>query len=464
VQQALLITLVAASYLLFAGGPVWSRQWIWVLAIITALSAPRRTFTFPAHTRSLDIALLAILAAILIQLIPLPAGMVEAVSPHAMRVRSATRLTVQSPSWLPLSIDGGATLQAALAMALGIVVFWTARGAFSGGASTRQFCRSVAWLAGLFAVTALVQRGVRPGLVLGILATETRNANPIGAFTNRNHFAAWLLMASVASLGYLIAHLQIHPAYRERFGVALRHFLASGAMFTGICALIAVTALLMSLSRSGAAGFGVAALTGAWLGRSRLRIERTHLPKVLGAVGIAIVFLALFTDVEGWFTRFQESVGVGDFDRPTIWRESLPIFRDFFFTGTGAGTYSHAMTQYQQSRVWIGALHGWAHFNNAHSHYVQVACEGGLLLILPLAAAAAALVRVAIRTIRADKGEMFWVRIGAAAAIAGIAAQSVWEVSLLMPANAVLFGAIAGLLLYKRDPARPPTSSDVRPA
>ena len=34
----------------------------------------------------------------------------------------------------------------------------------------------------------------------------------------------------------------------------------------------------------------------------------------------------------------------------------------------------------------------WAHFNNAHSHYVQVAREGGLLLAVPALVALFALV------------------------------------------------------------------------
>jgi hypothetical protein len=46
------------------------------------------------------------------------------------------------------------------------------------------------------------------------------------------------------------------------------------------------------------------------------------------------------------------------------------------------------------------------------------------------------------------------VRVGAAAGLAGIAAQSIWEISLIMPANAVLAGVLGGLLLYRRE-ARP---------
>ena len=49
---------------------------------------------------------------------------------------------------------------------------------------------------------------------------------------------------------------------------------------------------------------------------------------------------------------------------------------------------------------------------------------------------------------------MFWVRVGAAAGLAGLAAQSIWEISLIMPANAVMAGVLGGLLLYRRE-ARP---------
>jgi hypothetical protein len=61
---------------------------------------------------------------------------------------------------------------------------------------------------------------------------------------------------------------------------------------------------------------------------------------------------------------------------------------------------------------------------------------------------------VARRAVRADKGEMFWVRVGAAAGLAGIAAQSIWETSLIMPANAVMAGVLAGLAVHRRDGSR----------
>jgi len=79
-----------------------------------------------------------------------------------------------------------------------------------------------------------------------------------------------------------------------------------------------------------------------------------------------------------------------------------------------------------------------------------VLAEGGLLLVTPVLIALGAALSLGRRAVRDDKGEMQWARIGAAGGLIGIAVQSIWETSLVMPANAILCGAVAGLLLYQR--------------
>ena len=179
------------------------------------------------------------------------------------------------------------------------------------------------------------------------------------------------------------------------------------------------------------------------------------MPAVLGVAGAALLMVVLFVDVDGWATRFEQSFGSEPvaFSRPTIWRESLPIIGDFWLTGTGAGTYSDAMTLYQQIALLgrldaaMGALQQRAFALRAGGERRRPAGRPpGRCWLLALTA------KLGLRAVRADKGEMFWVRVGAAAGLAGLAAQSIWEVALIMPANAVLAGVVGGLLLYRRDP------------
>lgn len=458
-QRTLLILLVAVSYLLLAGGRPWTLGPLLGLTALAVVTAPRRTLACRPSARALDLALAAIAAAIVLQLVPLPAAVVQSLSPHAQRVRAALQfapLTPRAEEWTSLSVDPAATARALATFAIGVLTFWVARALFAAGGHTRAFCRAIAVIGALMAVLALVQKATAPRLLLFSVEPEARSTNPFGAFTNRNHMAAWLLLIAAPLVGYVIARLRTHPDYRAKFLVSFRQFLVSGAALTALAAIVIVVTLFTTLSRSGVAGLGTAAIVAWLLGRSRMRVERSSLAAVIGTVGVLVVLAMGFVDLDGWATRLQESFDTGpaDFSRTRIWQETLPVVRDFWLTGTGAGTYSDAMTQYQQSRVWVGAMQRWAHFNNAHSHYLQVMSEGGLLLAVPSLIALAAFATLARKAIAADKGEMFWVRAGAAAGLAGLAVQSVWEVALTMPANAVLAGVLAGLVVHHREGTR----------
>lgn len=458
-QRTLLILLFAASYLLLAGVAPWSVAVLIAIAAAAALASPRSTFTFHPKTRSLDLALTLLVAAIGLQLLPLPLPVVTALSPHAQTITEAIRfapLGAAPPQWGTLSVNPRATALSLGTVVLGVLSYWTARSVFNAGGGTRSFCKALAFLGLLAAAMAIVQKAIAPRAVLFVLVPGARSASPFGAFINRNHFAAWLLMVASPVVGYSIARMHMHPTRRGVWRESIGRILGSGAVFTAIAAVLMIGVLLLTLSRSALAGLAAAALLGWYMGRDRLRVERTSVPGLLGFAGSVLVLLVVFVDVDGWATRFEQSLASGPvaFSRVTIWRESWPIIRDFAWTGTGAGTYSNAMTVYQQTQVWVGAMQNWAHFNNAHSFYVQVASEGGALLVVPSLWALYAIVTLGWRAVRADKGEMFWVRIGAAAGLAGLAVQSIWEVALVMPANTVMAGMLLGLLLYHRETPR----------
>ena len=243
--------------------------------------------------------------------------------------------------------------------------------------------------------------------------------------------------------------------------------MSSGAVFTAIAAMVMVGVLLLTLSRSALAGLGAAALVGWWLGRPRLRFERTSVPAMLGLLGAVVLMLVLFVDVDGWATRVGQSFDIGPtrFSRITIWRESLPIIGDFWLTGTGAGTYSDAMTVYQQTRVWVGSMQHWAHFNNAHSYYIQVASEGGLLRRRAGAVGAA-------RPSRCWGGARF-APIKAKCSGCASAPPPAWPAWPCKASGKSRWscrptpcspGMLAGLLLYQRDATAPIGSNDTDPA
>lgn len=449
-QRALLGLIVAGSYLLFAGGPRWSLFTLVAMATAAALAHPRRTFARSRGSQGMDRLLPWLPGAIALQLVPLPTFALQWLSPHAAALRQGVRL-LPATTPTPLSIDPLGTVSALAAVTLAVLTYLTARAVFDHQGGVRRFCARLAWFAAAMAVLAVAQRAATPTLVMGMLAPEASGGRPFGPFVNRNHFAGWLLMAAPAVAGYLAAHLRTHLADGRDWRRRVRHVFRSKAVALLVALATVLTALLLTLSRSAVVGLGVAAATWWLLIRSRIeRPQRSWLLAVV-VIGAALLLLAAVVDIDAWAARLESTFtgGARVDGRLVIWRETLPMVRDFWLTGTGSGTYGTAMLVYQHARIWMPHLSAWAHFNQAHNHYLQVLAEGGVLVAVPAALLLIALVRRARHALRDDRTEMFWIRAGAAASLAGVATQSLWEIPLSMPANAVLAALLVAVLLHE---------------
>lgn len=453
-QRALLFALPPLSYILFAGAPEWATWTLLALAAAAALANPRRAFRLRSPAPLVDLAWVMVAAVLALQLVPLPASLVGWLSPHAEAVRRDVDLLAPwrpPAAWRPLTLDPHATTVALATVVLAGLTYRTALGVFASG-GVRAWCRLLARFGALAALVAAVQRAVDPHALLGVVRVPGADL-PFGAFVNRNHFAGWLVLVIAASGGYLVAHVRTHVADTRGWRAGVHAALESGGLLTAASLGVILMVLFLTLSRSALMGLGVAAVASSLLARGRLELARQSWLTLAAAAGAGILVLVLLVDVEQWAARLTSTAV--DVYRPqsrlAIWRETLPMIRDFWLTGTGAGTYGTGILVYQASRIWIPHLQGWMHFNQAHSHYLQVAAEGGVLVGAPALVGLAALAAALVRAVRRDRGEIFWVRVGAAAGLAGLAAQSVWETALRMPANAVLAAALAAVALHERD-------------
>jgi hypothetical protein len=204
-----------------------------------------------------------------------------------------------------------------------------------------------------------------------------------------------------------------------------------------------ISALLLSLSRSGIVSLSVAGVVSLLTLRPRAAVRRGVwlLAAVLVAVGLGVAF----ADLPAVADRFTRS-GSGIENRVRIWRETIPVVRDFWLVGTGAGTYRMAMLFYQKSvRI--------VQFNQAHNHYLQVASEGGLVLFTVVTGALVAFTRAVRIRLSADVHGTYWLRAGAVTGLIAVALQSVWETGLVMPANAALAAVLAAIAVHERLPA-----------
>jgi O-antigen ligase len=387
-------------------------------------------------TRLLDLALLACLAWTVVQTIPLPALWRDLISPNAAAIDRALRFDGDVPRARPLSIDPLSTLRAVTVATMVAAMFWIVR-AICASHGPRRLVRAVAWSGLAISVVAVLARASTPELIYGFWDPGALSP-PYGPFVNRNHMGTWLVMALPLVVGYVFARFD-DRARRGSFSTAID---TPMIWLTGAAAMMFV-AVVGSLSRSAAIGTVAAGMFTAGVAGSR------RLRGWWGVLAAAVVFVlilaALPRSVDLGLRFADDDRTPAMWARNQIWRETLPIVRDFPVTGTGVGSFRTAMLVYQQSDRRL-------FFNQAHNQYLQFAAEGGLLLVVPLAIAAALFARAAARNLRRDRSPMVWVRTGALAGIVGVLVQSIWETGLRLPANGLLFAALCAIALHEVDP------------
>ena len=392
----------------------------------------------------LDAALLACLLAIVAQLIPLPPALRERLSPAGFAVDRLLALGPEPAAHPPhpLSLEPEATAWALALAAAYIVLFWCARAFFSRG-GVRSTARGVATLGlGLTALVA-VQRATAPTLLYWNWTPISAGASPYGPFVNRNGLASWLAMAIPLVIGYAMARHR--SAHRAGGGAIPGDSLDPTQLWLGGAAVLMTGGLLASLSRAGILGAGIG--LAAFLVFSRMRIRGGASLTWIGAALVAMVVLAsAYANLGQLAARLKETTEQGEWGRPVIWRDTWRMASDFALTGVGAGAFQRGMLAYQEgSRLFF--------FNHAHDEYLQLLAEGGILVVVPAAAAVLAAIVLMAKHLNADRTAMFWVRAGAISGLIAVAVQSIWDTGLRMPANGTLFAVIAAIAVHEPRPA-----------
>jgi len=401
------------------------------LAVGCLLLARLTQLRLDSRTRLLDLALLAALTLCLLQMVPLPSAVVGALVPARATFEETMRLDGDA-TWLTLSLNWRQSGHAFVVFLSSVLMYVSARAMFSQR-GVRSVCRGIGWLGLLLACVAIAQYAATPTRIYGVWQAPV-GALPFGPFFNRNYCGAWLVMAIPLSFGYLAARMG-----GARTVAISRFLLDSRTLWLAVASTAMVLALFLSLSRSAVAGFAVVGFVAPFT--LRRRVESTSR---LAAAGIVIVILAVglwFADLDRLLGRFTEAADLHHANRIEIWRETVPVIRDFWLMGTGVGAFGTAMLVYQVTR----RAYRYTHVEN---HYLQVV-EGGILLAGAAAVAAVAFVRTARDCLGEDASGVFWIRAGAAAGLAGVAIQGVWENVLSLPANALLAAVLAALLTHE---------------
>ena len=439
VARILLFVALAWPLMAFGGVYLWATVPYLVGCGLLALTQARSIRRARTEDRWLDLSLAGVVTGVWLQLLPLPNSVLTAISPETRTVIEAVRLVARDTTSASVSVEPMSTLWAAGVLTANVLLFLSARALFAEG-GVRWSIRMVAWLGILLATLGLGQAASGSGAVYWWWEPFGEGADPFGTFINRNHFATWVIMATPACLGYVVARLHVSATADPTHHWASRLVAAldGRALFLLFAGILMTVALLVNLARSGM--LGLTAALGFMLIMGSRHIDRRR-RRWLGAYAAASAIIVMaFADTGALVDRFNQTIATGT-GRIAIWRETLPIIRDFWVTGTGAGTYRTAMLVYQESdRV--------VYFNQAHNQYLQIVAEGGLLLSIPAAVALLSFLQLARRRVASDHTAVYWIRIGAAGGLLAVVVQSLWETGLRMPANAAVAAVLAAVVLH----------------
>ena len=293
------------------------------------------------------------------------------------------------------------------------------------------------------------------GLLYWLWPSQDGGGDLFGPFVNRNHFAGWMLMTVCLLTGSLFGQVErASPGgpdpRRQRRLAWMSSAQANGLLLMGGALLIATVSLFWAQSRSAIVGLGVAGTAFLWLVLTRRRLGTTRRAVAVAALCIAVLAGVLRRGPVRLLEYFQDERNL--LSRLDAWRDGWGVVRDFPFFGTGLNTYSDAMLFYQQRNPGV-------HLAQAHNDYLQLLAEGGLLVTIPAAVAILLLALAIHRNLRSARGQArgYWIRAGAAVGLLAIAVQEVFEFSLQIPADALLFCTLAAVALTPLPTSSGPT-------
>lgn len=389
--------------------------------------------------------LAAVCLAIAAQLIPMPLRALTLLSPRALTaIRQIDLAFTIAPAAHALSVWPSGTATALfLFVSFSTLLLGTA--VLTSVVGSRFLVELLTITGVILALIGIVQQPLYAGKIYGFWVS-LEGGTAFGPFINRNHFAGWMLMALPLALGYLCASMaRAMRGLRTDWNSRL-HWLSSPdankLMLTAAAIVMMAVAVVLTFSRSGIIALSLSLAATVWLALRRLQGGSRKIVVVSYLAGLVAV-LVLAAGPDRVIHRFSDSNQIELDARTGAWIDAAATFKRYWLTGTGLNTYQIVNVLYQQ--------HDSEHFANAaHNDYLQLAAEGGVLMMIAVGSCLIILLRDVRRRFREDgHSSTYWIRAGAVTALLAIALQETVDFSLQIPANAALFAVVCGIALHQ---------------
>ena len=417
------------AYAVFRKGATHDRDWIVCVLAIGVLTLIYWLRTSPSDLapslpRWTWLPLALSIGVMVLQLVPLPVGLMETVSPVRSELQDSLAAAA-SPGWPAVSVAPSKT------------VFHLLR--FLGCVATLLLARELTWRfrrASWMPAVPLVLVASLEGLLAVIqTAAGPSRLGVSGTYVNHNHLAGMLELSLPLSIA-LVAVLLNRIRSTGPPGGSLTA--KAAAALTGAALIFA--GLLCSFSR---AGFVAALMSVAVMGALAFIRRGSGRAKAAGALAaillLATVFFLLLPD--GFAVRYAGIASTGGFlseGRVTLWSETLDLVRAYPVLGCGFGTYQSAFYKFKKS--WPQVTDDYA-----HNDYLQLLAELGPIGLLTGLWLVAGIFAVLIVFRRKLPDQPAAVALACIGSVVAIGIHSAADFNLYIPANSMQFAWILGI-------------------
>ncbi|HYO55128.1 O-antigen ligase family protein [Archangium sp.] len=413
--EAVLAVLLVLLPLALGSAPTWVH---WPLVALAGLAFVLACVGARRQHRSLHLPLLALpLGAgallCLLQLVPLPPGLLSVLSPEATGLRDFVLVPLGLEGPRPLSMDPPATWRELARHLAYLLIFVAAVQVCRSGRARRRLLTTLAFTGAAVAVVGLLHALLGLDRLFGVLAFVHARPPLVTPFGNPNHLAAFLGLSATVSLG-----LALSSRGRARAAPYVMATVLGGA------------GVLLSLSRGGIAFFvfGMLAFALLLLLARRAGTERARAWRRGGTVLLCLLAV-LAVGGQAASERLAAELETADsveelrHGKMELWPVLASVARAFPL-GLGRGAFESVFPRYQTQPV----INTSTHPENA---VLQLATEFGVPGLLLLAVGLWGFGRL-LRREGLDAAEL--------AVLAGVAAlglHDLFDFSLELPASAV---------------------------
>ncbi|WP_096087130.1 O-antigen ligase family protein [Agaribacterium haliotis] len=280
-------------------------------------------------------------------------------------------------AWLPATLDVSASMSA-LIKGVSFILFVLCVSVLLDTRKRQRIVLRVLMASGLTqAVYAIFLQ--YSGLDTSLLGYSVHD-KARGSFVYHNHLASYLVLCLSASIGFLVGSLKGFESSIAR--VRLSSFLEtllSEKWILRVAIIIMVVGLIMTRSRMGNSAFFISVLLVSCLALVLMRRPPGTLKWLaLSLVVLDVLIVGAYFGVEKVKQRIELTSLQGE-TRDDVVSASIPYMQDYWFGGSGAGSFGSVFQAYQPT-----SFGGW--YDYAHNEYVQFFAELGLLSFIALAA------------------------------------------------------------------------------